>query len=512
MTDWRFDLRNDRMEGKEPLDRVNGLVEKRNKESPVQPGEKWPPSIEFDRSTAALRAHGGDSHSDQGVPPEAIARIKSTEDVVTLLAWAQAHKKPIVPVSSASGPRRRGDTLCSRPAVIADLSSMRRVIHVDGENRIAVIEPGVTFEAFDDALRPHGLRAFKPLLPRRGKSVMACHLEREPITSCYDQWDTADPLSALQLVFGNGEEFRTGGAASHGSLEENLARGLRQMVSAGPMATDFTRVVQGAQGSLAIACWGSVYCEPLPPLEDSLFVGSDTLAPLVALLQKTCWRRVSSQLFIVNREQLALMTAGDASRFADVTARLPRWVLFANLTAAPHFPEEHLAYVTADFNADAKAQDLLAVQHLGGLRAADLQARLSQPTDGDYKSKAMGGYRDLCFLSQADRLQPFSEKLHRLAGDRQQPVALYLQPMVHGVSCHVDVTFPCTPSEASTAEALRDQAVELASSHGGFFSRPYPPWGAAAFQKDPGAAQLLATVKQMLDPLNVLNPDRFHVW
>lgn len=472
--------------------------------------DHFPPNIALAREDSHCAAFQ-DAHVTDGARPLGVAKPSNLDEIEQVVRWANKQGAKLVPVSSGAGPRRRGDTVSRKPAVVVDLSALSKVVHVDGDNRIAVIEPGVTFEQFDQALRPHGLRAFKPLLPRSSKSVLASHLEREPITSCYDHWDTADPLSAIELVFGNGDRFRTGGAAAPGTVEENLQRGLRQMVSGGPMVTDFTRVLQGAQGSLGIVGRASVYCEKLPVLERSHFVASDSLAPLVDLAYKVCWRRTAGQLFIVDCVQLALMVCTDQASFEAIRRKLPRWVLFINVAASTYFPEEQMAYLEADLLADAKRCGVTPVAALGTLSAAQVHALVHKPVDGDYKTRARGQYADFFFVSQLDKAQRFVDAVTQLqaAQGSRTDAGFYLQPNVHGVGCHVEVTLLPDREGSQQAAALRTAAVNACASEGAFFSRPYAPWGGVAFRADPVATQTLATIKKLLDPNRVMNPDRF---
>ena len=59
----------------------------------------------------------------------------------------------------------------------------------------------MTFSALDKALAPHGLRSFKPLLPRAQKSAIASYLEREPLLQAKEHWDTLDPLGGAGDFF-----------------------------------------------------------------------------------------------------------------------------------------------------------------------------------------------------------------------------------------------------------------------------------------------------------------------
>jgi glycolate oxidase len=467
----------------------------------------FPAEIPVTRHAAVLADYAVDSSGLPGAVPLAIARPVGETQIRKLVLWANKHRRALMPVSSPGGPRRRGDTLSPVPAIIVDLSGNRRVLHADGKDRIAIIEPGVTFPELDNHLREHDLRSFKPLLPRASKSVLASYLDREPITTPSEHWDSSDPLSTLNIVFGNGEVFRTGGASIPGTLEENLAKGMRQMVSVGPVATDFTRVIQGSQGALGIAVWGSIYCEPLPALERACFVSSTTLPPLLELAAKACRRRLGGQLFIVNSVQLAMMLVEDRTAFTRLAGDLPNWILFFNHAVIGYFPEERLAYERADFDHDAASVGLTPSAALPGYEADTVGMLLNTPLPGDYKSRALGAYKDYFFLSQLDRTTRFvsiDEPAH------WKSVGIYVQPLTQGVNCHVEFTLPHDRSEAASSRASRwrDQAVARCVEQGAFLSRPHAPWGEAAFHADPGIRPYLAEVKQLFDPNGIMGPGR----
>lgn len=124
-------------------------------------------------------------------------------------------------------------------------------------------------------------------------------------------------------MFGSGEVFRTGTAAVSGSLDEQLRKGARQMMAVGPGVTDFLRVLQGSQDTPGIVTWASVYCEPIPALERSFFVGSDDVAPLIELAYRVLWRRQGGQLFIVNDARLAMICAKDRVSYPHYCRPIP---------------------------------------------------------------------------------------------------------------------------------------------------------------------------------------------
>src|ERR1044072_5488381 len=184
----------------------------------------FPPGFEVRQDANLLRAF----RSPHGPEPFAAVQPRDTAQIRDLILWANKRGQKLVPVSSGEGPRSHGCSIPESPALIVDLSMMKRIRHVDDLDAIAVIEPGITYPEFDRELIKYGLRSYKPLLPRRSKSVIASHLEREPITSPRDQWDSADPLATVEMVFGTGKLFRTGTAGGAQELDEQVQKDMRQ--------------------------------------------------------------------------------------------------------------------------------------------------------------------------------------------------------------------------------------------------------------------------------------------
>ena len=166
-----------------------------------------------------LAAYSGDNSFVQPVRPSYVVKPGNAGEVQAILYWANKTLRPLVPVSSGP-PHFRGDTVPGiGGSIIVDLSRMKRVIRVDRRNRVAMVESGVTFGELIPELESKGLSAYMPLAPRKEKSVVGSILEREPITAPRYHWDSQDPLLTAEVIFGSGDEFKTGSAAGP-SLEE----------------------------------------------------------------------------------------------------------------------------------------------------------------------------------------------------------------------------------------------------------------------------------------------------
>lgn len=442
------------------------------------------------------------------VRPLAIARPATEIQIEQLVAWANKLRIALVPVSSPGGPRRRGSTAPAVPAVVVDLSGLKRMIHADGRDAIAIIEPGLTFADFDNHLRSYGLRSMKPLLPRHNKSVLATFLEREPMIAMRDHWDTTDPLASLSITFGSGECFRTGGGSLPGSLQENLARGNRQMMASGPVMTDYTRVLLGSQGTLGIVGWASIYCERIPEREEAFFFGADDYAVLAELVRILALRQTATHCFMLDRVQAAAALGLPESSFS---APLPKWLLYATLTASDAAPDEKMDWQRRDLLALAAQAGAARLEEAYGFSAEALAARIQEPPQAFYKDAFGGTHSEVFCLTQMDRVPGLLDAVGPLLSNAlQQGIAagVYVQPTIQGTSCHLDFTLFHDTGKNDAATAISEQMVRKLAASGGFLSRPYGDWSQVAFGRDPNIVPLLRKVKRMFDPNNVLNPNR----
>lgn len=443
-----------------------------------------------------------------------IVRPTSEEQVVSAVLLANRTGKALLPISSPAGPRRQGATDMVRSVTVLDLSTMNRLIHADGRDAIAIIEPGLTFPEFDAQLRPYGLRSFKPFLPRRTKSVLACFLDRTPTISPGDHWDACDPMASLSFVFGNGQLFRTGGGSVPAELGEQLNTGLRQMMASGPIGTDYTRVLQGSQGTLGVVCWSSIYCERIPALEECHIFGSGKLEPLLAMTRELLLRQLVQHCFILSAANLSAAIAGDSDEYARLAeGGLPPWVLYISLAAPDFRSEQALAW---------KRDDLFRIQSECGAECLDevhadelsrLSAALQNSPALAFGTVPTGAIMQVFCLSQTSRaagLVAIAEEALRSgrAAEFGIRAGIYVQPMVQGVSCHVEVTLFHSPSRAAEAQGLAGRLAKAMADAGGFFSRPHGDWAGDAFVRNPGLVKHLKRVKHMFDPADVLAPGR----
>lgn len=478
--------------------------------------KKLPPGIKLDTQPEALQRYAA-SHRGPCALPLGIARPNTPEQIEQLVVWARQNEVALVTVSSRADKRSRADTALVKPALVVDLSQMRRMIHADTKDEIAVIEPSLDFAELDAALVSSGLRSIKPFFPRQGKSVLATYLEREPPIGSNTHWDTTDPLAALSIVFGSGESFRTGGASIPGTLEENLQRGNRQMMASGPLVTDYGRVILGSQGTLGLVSWASIYCESIPAIEEPRFYGSNELGVLTELARLLSLHQLGAHFFILSAAQLSLAMAekgGDFEQVLKCEQNVFEWYLYVNLTANDYLPEQRMEWqieLLSDLASRAKAT---LVEAIGTILPAAFARRLQSPPEKHYKDTAGESYAEAICLTQLDKCQALVSVVHNLVNDfassarRSILIATYIQPTIQGVSCHLEFTMFSEPEDNALLVTLERLVVSALAENGGFLSRPYGEWAKIAYERDANIVPYLRKVKDLFDPSGILNPGK----
>ncbi len=465
---------------------------------------------------AVLIEYGRDMSFVNSVRPMCVVKPKNSEEIKKIVQIARETLTPLIPVSSGP-PHFRGDTVPGMGgAVVVDLSDMTEIIRVDRENRVAMFEPGVTFDTLISAVTAKGLRLNMPLHPRGSKSVVASLLEREPVIMPKYHWDIADPLNCIEVILGTGDMFRTGAAAGPGTLEEQWAVGGAQVEAAGPSTASWYRVMQGAQGTMGIAAWASARCEILPRLEEPFLVGSSQLDKIAEMVHWLVRLRLPNECFVLNNAYLAAIMAGSwPDDYLETRDSLPAWVLFYNLAAYEYLPEERIGGLVLDAMDLAQRVGVEQIQSLGKVASSDLLEAVRRPSAEPYwKLRYKGAFQDVFFLTIFDRLPSQIAAMRssaEAAGYAVSDIGIYIQPLVQGSNLHCEFTLfydSENPRESSRIRELSAVATKRLMAEGAHFSRPYGENALAIMNRDAASLAALKKVKGILDPDNIMNPGK----
>jgi FAD/FMN-containing dehydrogenase len=466
-------------------------------------------------SPEVLEEYSRDMSFVPRIRPGCLVKPRTVEEVKGLIKWANETLTPLVPISSGA-PHFRGDTVPGAGgAVLLDLSGMKKIIRLDRRNRVAMIEPGVTFGELIPQVEKEGMRLNMPLLPRSTKSVIGSLLEREPVIMPLYQWAAVDPLVCVEISFGTNVTLRTGDAFGPGNLEVQWKAMQAQSNPQGPGQTDFGWVAQGAQGTMGIVSWATVKTEVLPTVQKAYLAGSNKLERLADFIYRLVWLRIVDECLVLNNTALAAMLAKNNKEYNSLREALPQWALFFCQAGYEYFPEERVTYQEHQMRAAAQQFGMEPEKSLAGVSAYELLRLLARPSEDPYwKLRRKGAFQEIPFTTTLDRVPKLVGVMYETAaqhGYLSSDIGIYVQPMVMGSSCHCEFNLFYDPSDAAEAAKIRNlyvQAGEALMNAGAFFSRPYGDLADMAFRRDAQTTAALKKAKQILDPNNILNPGK----
>jgi FAD/FMN-containing dehydrogenase len=457
------------------------------------------------------------SHDMSFVParrPFFVVKPRQAGQIQELIKWANRTLMPLVPISSGP-PHFRGDSVPQQGGVVVDLSHMKKILRIDRRNRVAMIEPGVTFHELKPEVEKQGMRVMIPLAPRATKSVIGSYLEREPILVPKYHWDMSDPLCCTEVVFGTGDFFRTGAAAGPGTVEEQWEVGQAQKNPLGPGPSDFFRVVQGAQGTLGIVTWATIRLELLPSVQEIFMVGCGRVDEIIEFVYRLQRLKLGDECLVLDRLNLAAILEKKPKAIKETSSILPHFVLIFIVAGYDRFPEERVAYQTEDIVEIAQRYGLNPAKALPGVDSRKLLQALSQPCPEPFwKLRYKGNSADIFFLTTLDRSPEFIKVMRESAYETGFPVddiGMYMQPIQQGRSCHMEFNLTFNPEnkfEVALVKKTFEQASKALMLKGAFFSRPYGVWSELIHNQCAENVIALRKVKQIFDPNNVMNPGK----
>jgi D-lactate dehydrogenase (cytochrome) len=207
-------------------------------------------------SPADLDTHGKDESYPIHHPPMAVVWAENLADVQTTLAWAREYYTPVIPFGA--GTSIEGHIIPQGQAISLDVSRMNRVLEIHPEDFMAVVEPGLTRKALNEALKGTGL--FFPVDPGADATLGGMAATNASGTTTVRYGGMRQNVLALQVVLADGQVLE-------------LGRGVRK-TSAGYSLKD---LFIGSEGTLGIITRLTLRLYPIPEHIHTLRVFFDNL-------------------------------------------------------------------------------------------------------------------------------------------------------------------------------------------------------------------------------------------
>ena len=171
-------------------------------------------------SLAVRQQHANTLTWIENQAPDMVVFPETTEEVQQIVRLCAAHDVPVVPFGT--GTSFEGHVNAPFGGVSIDTSMMKRIIAVHAEDLDCVIEPGVTRKMLNEHLRDVGL--FFPIDPGADASLGGMTATRASGTNAVRYGTMKDNVLSLKVVLPNGDVMVTSRRAKKSSAGYDLTR------------------------------------------------------------------------------------------------------------------------------------------------------------------------------------------------------------------------------------------------------------------------------------------------
>ena len=437
----------------------------------------------FTDSLIDLIAYAKDASEHRHRPDAAMWPV-TVEQIVATLKLANQAKFPVTP--RGAGTSLAGLAVPDRGGVILDLSRMDKILAINIEDRLVVVQPGVVYADLDRALASYGF--FFPPDPASGS---VCTLGGNVATNAggikgAKYGTTKDYVLALEVVLPDGRILHTGSKCM-------------KSVS----GYDLTRLFVGSEGTLGVITEITLKVNPKPPMTSTAMATFETLEDAGRAISEIMYSGIiPSALEVVDQQTLIAINQNTDLGLPEVEALLvaetdgyTREETEFQMEKIIEIFKKNNATTTRQADSKEEAEALWTARK----SAYGVLARINNNLIVEDLAVPMSKVPDM--------LRSISElaKKHNL---RIPTVGHAGDGNLHPVICF-DGTNPDEVKRVEEASAqLFEKVIELGGTltgeHGiGLAKIPF-----MGLEHDQVSMDVMRSVKQLFDPNNILNPGK----
>jgi D-lactate dehydrogenase (cytochrome) len=436
-------------------------------------------------ATAVREQHGRDESTYPVTPPEAVVFCESTQDVAAVVALCHLHAVPVIPFGVGSS--LEGHLLAVQGGVSVDVSRMAQIIRINADDLTATVQAGVTREQLNREVRSSGL--FFPIDPGANASLGGMAATRASGTNAVRYGTMRENVLALKVVTATGEVIRTGTRAKKSSA-----------------GYDLTRLFVGSEGTLGVMTEITLRLYPLP----EAVMAAVCHFPSIDAAVRTTMQVIQMGVPIARCELLDAHAIRAVNKHSRLTLREAPMLLmeFHGTDASVKEQAQTVQALAADMGGEAFEW------------AATPEERTKLWTARHQAYFAALQMRPGCRSLSTDTCVPISHLAQSINESVDEAEAAGLPYWIVG---HVgDGNFhlsylldPNNPSEVATAEKLSElmvqRAIRLDGTCTGEHGIGLHKIGYLVEEAGAGAVAMMRSIKQALDPKNIMNPGKVFV-
>ena len=436
---------------------------------------------QFSEAMAVREQHGRDESAFTTVPPPAgVVFAENTTDVQDAIKLCAQHKVPVIPYGVGSS--LEGHLLAVQGGISLDVSRMNQVLAVNAEDLTVTVQPGVTRKQLNDEIKSTGL--FFPIDPGADASIGGMAATRASGTNAVRYGTMRENVLALEVVTAQGEAIRTGTRAKKSSA-----------------GYDLTRLFVGSEGTLGVITEVTLRIYPLPEAVSAAICSFPTIADAVTTVIQT----IQIGVPIARVELIDGNSVRAVNQYAKLSLR-EEPMLLMEFHGSP-----------AGVKEQAETVQEIAREHRGAdFEWADTpeeRTRLWTARHNAYFAAVQS--RPGCRCITTDTCVPISRLadalLDTVAEADESGIPYFLVGHVGDGNFHVGYLIdPDDDDERARAEALNHRVVQRAIALQGTCTGEHGvglhKMGFLIDEAGAGAVAMMRTIKQALDPDNIMNP------
>jgi glycolate dehydrogenase FAD-linked subunit len=413
--------------------------------------------------------------------PLAVVAPASADEVAAVVRLADEHGIPVTARGSGTG--MSGGCIPRPDGIVVSFERMNRILEIDTDNFVAVVEPGVQLDQLDAELAPLGL--VYPVFPGEYSASLGGNVGTNAGGMRAVKYGvTRHHVLGLEAVLPSGEVIRSGGKIVK--------------VSTG---YDLTQLIIGSEGTLALVTKAYLKLHPRPPHQTTVLAPFTTLEEVTGAVPKI----VASGVGPLILEYIDMLTMAAATAHVGLDLGIPEEVREAALA--------YLVVALESSHADRLEADTHAVaEQLADLGAIDVYvlppgaaASLIEAREKAFWVAKANGANDIIDVVVPRAAVPtFMARVGELAAEHQAWIA----GCGHAGDGNVHMgVFQADPeARRRLLRALFEAGMALGGAISGEHGLGTEKKAYFMELEDPAKIALMRRIKAAFDPHGILNP------